>query len=179
MCWPYCYYCYSGYFESHPFFSIINLFYHLYYYCKLLKITKSIIDGKLTNLRQIKTIFLPLSFCFLCYVCCTYIWVCLFLLPIFGSSTFSSMSAMPVLYLGFVCYTYIRVFHLFYYDRYMFVCLYCYICCIYAWFMPISKSFTFSAISVMGLSASSTASIVPMSGLCLCLSLLPFLLYLL
>ncbi len=51
-----------------------------FHHCKLLRITWSIIHGKLTNLRQLETVFL--SLCLLC--------LCL------GLSAFSTTSAVPV-----------------------------------------------------------------------------------
>ncbi len=75
--------------------------------CKLFRITWSIVDGKLTNLRRLETVFLSLSPSAMPmpgFFRCAYAWVCPVLLPVFRSSAFSIASVVPLpslcLYLG-------------------------------------------------------------------------------
>ncbi len=103
-----------------------------FYRCKLLRIIRSIINGKLTNLRRLEAMFLSLCLlclclgssafyamsavlvpefvCFFCYVRSTNAWVCLLLLlrPLclyLGLSASFAASAIPVPgFVRFFCY---------------------------------------------------------------------------
>ncbi len=85
--------------------------------CKLLRISWSIVDEKQTNLRQQKTVFLSLSPCFFCCICCTCAWVFRLYLDL-GLSAFSAC---------------VWVFYLFCYVCCGFVRFFYFICCACVW----------------------------------------------
>lgn len=117
----------------------MNIFYYFYYSYKLLRIKLSIINKKLINLRQLKTLLLSLLPGFFCYVCYTLFMLVFDFSFIWTLSIFFALFAIPMLE---IC------------------CFFYWVWYAYAWVCPLF--FCICSTCTKGMSAFSAAFIISM-----------------